>query len=268
MRAPLPRITEGTYSSMRSARVIPVLALASCAILATACGGDSEQNARPSPSTAQVGEAVRGDTPEIEVGYSRDFASQGLAIELEAQGGFSPQDQPLLCFDIKNPNLEKKLVRFEVDLYEDVPRDRGDPRRLRRSGGVHRYPDPGGGLPLVRGRDQPGSSAHDAARARCPVRRAGHGVVGEEAVALRRVPLHESHVHRTHRPGPAVRPAHLPAQGEDRVRAGRGGPLRGRGRRRAGRVLADRDAPADRGDGRPGRSRQGPAGPGALPGDR
>lgn len=105
---------------MRFARVIPVLALASCAILATACGGASEQNARPSPSTAQVGEAVKGDTPEIEVGYSRDFASQGLAIELEAQGGISPPDQPLLCFDIKNPNLEKKLVQFEVDLYEDV----------------------------------------------------------------------------------------------------------------------------------------------------
>lgn len=105
---------------MRSARVIPILGLTSCAILATACGVAPEQDVGSSPNTAQVGEAVRGDTPEIEVGYSRDFASQGLAIELEARGGISPPDQPLLCYDIKNPNLEKKLVRFEVDLYEDV----------------------------------------------------------------------------------------------------------------------------------------------------
>jgi hypothetical protein len=75
---------------------------------------------KPSSSASQVSEAVTGDAPEIEIGYVREFASQGLAIELEARPGDSPPDQPLLCYDIKNPNLAKKVVRFEVDLYEGI----------------------------------------------------------------------------------------------------------------------------------------------------
>jgi hypothetical protein len=56
---------------------------------------------------------VRSDAPEIEVGYSGDFASRVLAIEFEAQAGSSPPDQPPLCYDFNNPNLEKRVVRFE-----------------------------------------------------------------------------------------------------------------------------------------------------------
>lgn len=117
-------------------------------------------------------------------------------------------------------------------------------------------------------RGHTGTSAHYAAAPGCPLRRAGHGVVGEEAVAVCRAALWESDVHRAHRPGPALRPPHRAVEGADRGRAGRGGPLRASGGGRAGGVLADGDAPADQGAGRPGGPGCGPTGVGALPGDR